>query len=805
MKGISFLFAVLAWSVGVLPGRADVRLPAIFSDHMVLQSGVSVPVWGWAEPGEVVTIEVAGRSRTTRTGADGKWRVQLDRLTAASRPQTFIARGANTLTVRDVLIGEVWLGSGQSNMGMQVRGKLHGSVDRADEEVAAANYPAIRMFFHHEPDAIDEQSVPPKEPLSDRLGEWRVCAPETVADFSALGYFFARDLHNEIGMPVGIINVSAGNSPIEAWTSRDAQQAEPALAPVLEDWRTRLAAFDPASEERKSRDAKERWLKQRAEATRKNEAAPKAPAPFENPAVMAPGGLFNARIAPLVPYAIRGVIWSQGERNALGPLTGLYGTQLKTMMDDWRARWGSEMYFAWVQLPGFQKPQRAPSEPAGWGVSVREGMRRALAVPRTGMAITIDLGGEKAGHPTNKADFAARLSLLVLHDVYGKPIEIWSGPLFHTAKHDGHAMVLTFDHAMGLKASSGELEGFAIAGEDGKFVWARARIDGETVIASSDAVPEPAAVRYGWAANPKGNLVNAAGLPASPFRTDQWKEVPPLPLAAAMPEPNDTAQAAAHLEPSRRVVYKTAGDRDLHLDLFEPAGWKAGDKRACLLSIHGGGWTRGAPRSMYRFAAHCAGLGMLGISVEYRHYQPGSEVTVLECAKDARSALRYVRAHASELGIDPQKIVANGASAGGHLAAATALFDEMNAENDDTTISCMPNALVLFSPVIDTSTEGYGHAKVVEHWEELSPAHRVRPSLPPTIVFHGTGDATTPFKGARKFHDAMLAAGNRCELVSVEGAPHTYMFKDAALYAGTLQRMDAFLASLGFISPDAKP
>jgi acetyl esterase/lipase len=207
---------------------------------------------------------------------------------------------------------------------------------------------------------------------------------------------------------------------------------------------------------------------------------------------------------------------------------------------------------------------------------------------------------------------------------------------------------------------------------------------------------------------------------------------------------------------------------------------------------------------MYRFAQHCAELGMVGISVQYRLYKPGTDATVFDCVKDARSAVRYVRAHAAELGIDPQKIILNGASAGGHLAAATAMlnFDETG---EDTLVSCVPNALVLFSPVIDTSKEGYGNAKVGARWEELSPAHQVRPGVPRTIVFHGTADTTTPFQGAQLFHDAMLRAGNRSELVKVEGAGHTYMFKDKELYNETLRRLDAFFASLGFIASSARP
>jgi sialate O-acetylesterase len=239
---------------------------------------------------------------------------------------------------------------------------------------------------------------------------------------------------------------------------------------------------------------------------------------------MGPGRLFNGVIAPLVPYSVRGVLWYQGERNAAGPLTGYYGLQLQTLINDWRARWDEQLYFAWVQLPRVQKEQRAPSEPKGWGVAVREGMRKTLSMPRTAMAITIDHGGVNDGHPTNKADYAARLARLALHDVYEQPIALWTGPLFRSAERDGETMVLTFDHATGLKAASGELRGFAIAGEDHKFVWADAQIVGERVIVRSKQVREPVAVRYAWAGNPTCNLCNEADLPASPFRTDDWDD-----------------------------------------------------------------------------------------------------------------------------------------------------------------------------------------------------------------------------------------------------------------------------------------
>jgi acetyl esterase len=296
----------------------------------------------------------------------------------------------------------------------------------------------------------------------------------------------------------------------------------------------------------------------------------------------------------------------------------------------------------------------------------------------------------------------------------------------------------------------------------------------------------------------KAQLVASGKAPSKSLATA------PAPKATkAKAEPNYVSQLSAKLEPSRQIFYKKIGDRELRLDLFSPAGWKASDRRPAFVTIHGGGWTSGSPRSMYQFARHCADLGMVGISVQYRLYKPGTDVSVWECVKDARSAMRYVRAHAAELGIDPQKIVANGASAGGHLAAATAMFD-VNEAGEDTSVSSAPNALVLFSPVIDCSKEGYGNAKLGEQWKELSPAHQVRKGVPSTIVFHGTGDATTPYKGAKIFHDEMLKAGNRSELVTVEGAQHTYMFKDAALHAETMRKLDDFLGSLGYVGAKTK-
>ena len=255
------------------------------------------------------------------------------------------------------------------------------------------------------------------------------------------------------------------------------------------------------------------------------------------------------------------------------------------------------------------------------------------------------------------------------------------------------------------------------------------------------------------------------------------------------------AQLVAKLSPTRQLVYKKVGNRELKLHVFQPDGWKASDTRACFITIHGGGWTGMGPERMFSFADHFAKLGLVSISVQYRLASAKTNTTVFDCVKDVRSAVRYVKTHAGELGIDPNRIIVSGGSAGGHLAASTAMFD-VNEDSDDLSVSPAPNALVLLFPVIDTSKEGYGNARIGERWKELSPAHNVRLGLPPTITFHGTGDTTTPFKGAQIFHEAMLKAGNRSELVIHEGGDHGYLMRTQPLYDECLAKTDAFLKSL---------
>jgi len=438
--------AGLVWGV-IAPAAAEVSLPAVFSDHMVLQQGKNAPVWGRAEPGESVTVAIAGQTKTTRAAESGKWILKLDPIHQGG-PYTLRVKGSNELTVADVLVGEVWLGSGQSNMAQPAQEAKDFATTKAE-----SNEPQIRMFKVESGGATNLQS--------DCKGTWKVCSAETIGRFSAVLYFFGRELHKALGVPMGLINSSVGATAIESWISPETQQAQPG------DGR---------------------------------------------------GDLFNGKIAPLIPYSIAGVIWYQGEANAHSVEQGRkYHAQLTTLVNDWRTHWGCEFPFGWAQLPNYKERAEA------WCL-VREGQLQALELPKTGMAITVDIGDAGNIHPKNKQETGRRLSLWALGRVYGKPVAATSGPLPATHQFRADDVVLEFTHTDGgLVAKDGELKGFTIAGTDHQWQPAQARIAGETVVVSNLAVKNPVAVRYAWQDNPDCNLYNGAGLPASPFRTDDWK------------------------------------------------------------------------------------------------------------------------------------------------------------------------------------------------------------------------------------------------------------------------------------------
>jgi sialate O-acetylesterase len=492
-----------------LAAQADVRLPALISDHMVLQQQVPANVWGWAEPEERVTVAFSGKKVEAVTDAKGEWKVKLEGLVAGQAGDLTV-QGKNSITVRDVLVGEVWVGSGQSNMEWTVSG-----ANNPQEEIAAADFPQVRMFT--------VTKKPMLEPQTDCAGKWEVCSPQTVGNFSAVAYFFGRKLHQDLKVPVGLIHSSWGGTPAEFWTPPDVLAAEPDFKPFIDGWEDARARHP---------EAKAAYEKALAEWTQAAEAAktagtkpPQKPnAPRGGDAFGAPGCLFNGMIAPLVPYTIQGVIWYQGESNA--GQAKLYRKLFPTMILSWRQRWGAELPFLFVQLANFKaskRPENGEPQDSQWS-ELREAQLLTLELPRTGMAVAIDIGDPADIHPRNKQEVGRRLALAAAATVYFQEVE-YSGPIFTESQQEEGKVRLSFRFAEGLKPSSGDkFKGFAIAGEDRKFVWGDVKIEGDHVVVSSREVANPVAVRYGWGDNPEANLVNRAGLPASPFRTDDWPQ-----------------------------------------------------------------------------------------------------------------------------------------------------------------------------------------------------------------------------------------------------------------------------------------
>jgi sialate O-acetylesterase len=484
---------------------AQLRLPALFSEGMVLQRDRPVPVWGWGAPGETVRVEFAGHSVPAIADAAGRWHVILPPLPAASEPRELTVRGSSTLVVPNVLVGEVWLASGQSNMQWSVRQ----SAD-AEAEVAAGDHPHIREFAVRRATAA--------APRDDVEGAWAVCSPETVAHFSAVAYVFARELQRELGVPVGIVHSSWGGTAVESWMSPSALAATPHGAAVAERWAQTMADY-PAAQAR-FEEALAAWetaaIAARAAGTRAP-GRPRAPTGPDSP--HRPSTLHHAMIAPLVPYALRGVIWYQGESNV--GRHSEYRALFTAMIEDWRGQWGQgDLPFYFVQLANFAAGNAAGDQ---WA-HLREAQTQTLALPATGMVVTLDIGDSNDIHPRNKRDVGRRLAALALARLHGRE-RVDSGPAFDGAEREGAALRLRFRQARGLSTRDGAAPAsFVIAGEDREFHPAVAQIEGDTVVLTSEAVAAPVAARHAWANDPQPppNLINGAGLPAGSFRTDRW-------------------------------------------------------------------------------------------------------------------------------------------------------------------------------------------------------------------------------------------------------------------------------------------
>ncbi len=501
----SRLFA-LVFSTASLAGTAlaDVKLPAIISDNMVLQQDTPAGVWGWADAGEKVSVKFAEKSAEAVADAAGKWSVKLAGLAAGTTGELTIA-GRNTLTVKNVAVGEVWVCSGQSNMEWVVA-----NAKDVEQETKAADFPMIRMYT--------VQKSPKAEPVEDTVGKWEVCTPQTVGHFSAVGYFFGRRLYQTLKQPIGLIHTSWGGTPAELWTPKPVLAANPVFKPILDSWEKAVATY-PEAKAKYDADLAA-WKEATKTPPAAGEKPPQQPrAPRGADVFGSPACLYNGMIAPLLPYTIRGAIWYQGEANAGQP--DLYKILFPTMIRSWREAWKiDEFPFLFVQLANFMQRHEQPTD-TSWA-RLREAQLETLELPHTGMAVIIDIGESDNIHPKNKQDVGLRLALQAEATVYYRDQE-YSGPLPGGFQIEDGKARLTFRNGEGMKTSDGgKLKGFAIAGEDKKFVWADAEIQGDHVIISSATVPNPVAVRYAWDDNPDCNLINGTGLPASPFRTDEW-------------------------------------------------------------------------------------------------------------------------------------------------------------------------------------------------------------------------------------------------------------------------------------------
>ncbi|MGN6555330.1 MAG: sialate O-acetylesterase [Verrucomicrobiota bacterium] len=508
-----WLLAVLLSFLSLQPLSAAVRLASPFTSHMVLQRDMKVPVWGTAAPGETVTVQFAGQKKITKADGAGNWRVDLDPLATSAKGRDFAVLGSiakDSITLEDVVVGEVWLASGQSNMDFTVSKKRawYAGTTNEEAEVAAANYPRIRMF--------SGELVMRDAPQRSVGGEWRVCSPETVPAFSAVAYFFARDLHQSLDVPVGIVCLAYGGSTAEAWVRREALAGEPKLKPMIERFdasnevfKASVTNWEKYQQDRAAWEAGYAASRQVGERFKVsiNKADPSQD--NHNPTV-----LFNGMINPVIPYALRGVIWYQGESIVDGQAgRNLYPLVQSTLVRDWRQLWGmGDFPFYIVQLAGH----------GGISPDVRAAQETVLELPNTGMAVTVDIGNEKDIHPKNKQDVGNRLARIALAKTYRRDIE-YSGPWLESMTAQDGSIRLNFSHAAGgLVIKGGPLKAVELAGVDKKFVAAEANVEGSSLVLSNAAVAKPVSARYAWSGYPDGgHIYNAAGLPAAPFNTDR--------------------------------------------------------------------------------------------------------------------------------------------------------------------------------------------------------------------------------------------------------------------------------------------
>lgn len=498
------LTGIAIWAGIAGMADANVKLPALFTDHMVLQQGQQDRVWGWADPGESVKVTIAQQSHETKADDKGRWQVTLAPLSVGGA-HTLAVQGKNKLEIQDVLVGEVWICSGQSNMEWGLKQAVDG-----DLEAMAAKFPQIRL--------ISVPKLGTQEPQEDFKGSWSVCTPEAARDFSAVGFFFGRQLHQTLGVPIGLIDDAWGGSACEAWIRRDILAADPLYKPLMERWENTEKNIDQAMA---------KWNEAVAKAKADGKTLPVNQNPENQMKGNArPGNIYNGVLKPTIGYGIRGAIWYQGESNANRAYQ--YRALFPLMIKSWRDEWGQgDFPFYYVQLADYLAEKPEPGDSA-WA-ELREAQTMTMdKLPNVGQAVIIDIGEGKDIHPKNKQDVGKRLARWALARDYGVSVP-YRSPQYKSLKIDGNKATVTFDYLDrdGFRPFDvAEPRGFAIAGADKKWVSAKARItETNAVEVWSDAVSEPVAVRYAWADNPVCNLYSSAGLPVTPFRTDDWDGV----------------------------------------------------------------------------------------------------------------------------------------------------------------------------------------------------------------------------------------------------------------------------------------
>lgn len=472
-----WLFSLMVFA---FVAKAELIMPKIFADHMVLQRDLDIPVWGWADARERIQVVFQGKTYTARADQDGKWQLKMAPSQAGGPFRLEVKGKKESKTFQDVLVGDVWLLGGQSNMEWALKNTNNG-----EDSIAVANFPQIRLF-----EVGRNLSLTPINDVPE--ARWSLCTPESVTNFSAIGYYFGKNVHLDKGIPVGLLDINWGGTLSEAWTSGDALGSHDDFKERIADFRAGKATdFDPEEKRPNS------W----------------------------PTSLFYGMLEPVIPFGIKGALWYQGESNA--PKAYQYREIFPLMIEDWRKHWGQgDFPFLWVQLANFKAAKDEPDE-SDWA-ELREAQTMTLSLPNTAQAVIIDKGEADDIHPRDKWTVAKRLTVAAEKIAYGKDV-VYSGPVYRSMNKEGNQLRLSFDHigsGLEVKDKYGYVKGFAVAGADKKFRWVKGVQDGNDVVLDVSGISNPSAVRYGWADNPDDlNVYNKEGLPLNPFRTDDWQGI----------------------------------------------------------------------------------------------------------------------------------------------------------------------------------------------------------------------------------------------------------------------------------------